>query len=383
MPIKIQYGVDQLIMQPAAWRQKNIALVTNDAALTTSGMPSRVALLKAGFHLTTLFSPEHGISRTGEDGALQPSGMDELTGLPIISLYGDKLAPAADDLDAIDIVLFDIPDIGCRFYTYLWTMTQVMEACAKHQKELIILDRPNPIGGVLVNAEGPMLHPACSSFIGRWNIPLKHACTLGELARYFAATQNMKLALQVIPVQEYRRSFTALQELDFVPTSPAMTNSASAFFYPGTGLLEGINVNEGRGTDTPFTVLGAPWLNAAAVLELLLPNTKGFTASVTIYTPASGLYAGERCNGIALQLTEPDKLMAVQTGLHIIQSILKVHPQSVQERLYPTVANPTGKGHLDRLLGLPGSFDLLLKGAEIDTRLYGEWEEKMLTHLLY
>jgi len=383
MSIQLLYGIDQLTAQPAAWRKQRIALVTNDAAFTVTGVPSRVALLQAGYNLTTLFSPEHGITSKGEDGALQQHGIDQLTGLPVISLYGEKLAPSAADVAEIDIVLFDIPDIGCRFYTYLWTMTQVMEACALYKKELIILDRPNPIGGLLSKAEGPMLAPSCASFIGRWNIPLKHACTLGELALYFNASKALAVAVTVLPVQQYQRSQTAIHDFNFVPTSTAMTTIDAAFFYPGTGLLEGININEGRGTERPFTLFGAPWLDNETLLALVNNNAIGFTASLTNYTPASGIYAGEHCKGIALQLTEPDKWMAVATGIHLLQSIIQLHPQQVQERLYPTVANPTGKGHLDKLLGLPDSFALLQQGANIDTTATGNWEKLMQPYLLY
>jgi len=146
-------------------------------------------LLDAGFNIVKLFSPEHGLDVKGVDGATIKDGVDALTRLPVISLYNEKLQPDENDLKDIDMVLFDIPDIGCRCYTYLWTMTYVLEACAAYNKKFIVLDRPNPVSGSLRFAEGPMLDEAhCSSFIGRWNIPLRHSCTLGELALYFNAS---------------------------------------------------------------------------------------------------------------------------------------------------------------------------------------------------
>ena len=179
-----QYGIDVFLQQAPAYKNKRIGLITNNAATTNQGIMSRVALLQHGFNLVKLFSPEHGIGTNGADGVAQQNNNDSITGLPVISLYGDQLAPHANDLDDLDLIVFDIPDVGCRFYTYLWTMTYVMEACAANQKPLLILDRPNPIGNDLEHAEGPFLDEAtCTSFIGRWSIPVKHCCTLGELAR--------------------------------------------------------------------------------------------------------------------------------------------------------------------------------------------------------
>src|SRR5690606_8412023 len=146
----------------------------------------RKALQDAGFQLVKLFSPEHGLLAVGADGVAQADFVDPLTGLPVVSLYGSKMAPEPQDLESLDAVLFDIPDVGCRFYTYLWTLSYVMEGCARARIPLFVLDRPNPLGGDLSQAEGPMLDEAhCSSFIGRWSIPIRHSCTLGELALYF------------------------------------------------------------------------------------------------------------------------------------------------------------------------------------------------------
>jgi uncharacterized protein YbbC (DUF1343 family) len=222
MAATVQFGVDALLQQSARHKGLRIGMITNDAATTSGGLLSRVALLQAGFGITQLFAPEHGIATTGEDGAPQPNATDAATGLPVTSLYGEKLAPAAADLQELDLLLFDIPDIGCRFYTYLWTMTHLMQACATHHKPLLIADRPNPTGAQLHLAEGPWLNEAsCSSFIGRWNIPLRHCCTLGELARYFTATRVPGLELTVIKAPGYQRHQLAGQAFDFVPTCHA------------------------------------------------------------------------------------------------------------------------------------------------------------------
>src|SRR6187402_939289 len=257
-------GIDTFLQDPEVNKNSAFAMVTNNAAFTSDRILSRLALVEKGFYLVKIFSPEHGVSVKGADGVYQKDAIDIKTALPIISLYGDRLKPTEEDLKDIDIVLFDIPDVGCRFYTYLWTMTYVMEACAKYNKQLIILDRPNPIGGDLSKTEGPMLDEInCSSFIGRWSMPVRHSCTLGELANYFLAKKVNGLDLKIIAAQNWKRDRIAGTDgFDFYPTSPAIQNISTALVYPGMGLLEGINVNEGRGTAHPFTQFGAPWINA-------------------------------------------------------------------------------------------------------------------------
>ena len=242
---QIKFGIDHFVQQ-TKYKDKRLALVTNNAALTSQGIKTRIALQQNDFNIIKLFSHEHGLTATGADGTFIQNSIDSETGLPVTSLYGDHLAPTEKDLEDTDIVLFDIPDVGCRFYTYLWTMTYVMEACAAYNKLFILLDRPNPIGGNISMAEGPMLDEKyCSSFIGRWNIPIRHCCSPGELANYFAAKKIRSLQLDVIRITNWQRN---KMTTSFIPTSPAIQNITTALLYPGIGLLEGINVTEGRGT---------------------------------------------------------------------------------------------------------------------------------------
>ncbi|MEQ1797954.1 MAG: DUF1343 domain-containing protein [Lacibacter sp.] len=381
----IQYGIDVFLQQPNVFKNKRIALVTNNAATTISGELSRVALVKSGFNLVTLFSPEHGIATTGDDGVFQQNITDPVTGLPVISLYADKLAPSKEDLQNIDLVLFDIPDVGCRFYTYLWTMTHAMEACAANQKTFVVLDRPNPIGAELSKAEGPFLDEQnCSSFIGRWNIPLKHSCTLGELALYFAATKISALNIEVIKTQHYKRTETAVADFFFTPTSPAIQLIETAMLYPGTGLLEGINVNEGRGTEQPFQICGAPWMkNEELKQSMEQHHHPGFAFTTCVYKPVAGMFAAETCNGLQLHITDANKVSAVKTGIALVQTIIQLHPQTIKERLYTTNANPTGIAHLDKLLGVQHAFTKLQQGHSVETNVATEWEQTMKPYLLY
>jgi uncharacterized protein YbbC (DUF1343 family) len=384
---KVLFGSENFVLQADKFKNIRFALVTNNAATTNDGIFSRLALVKANLKLIKLFSPEHGLTARGEDGSFQNNSIDPVTNLPVISLYGDHLKPTGENLKEIDAVLFDIPDSGCRFYTYLWTMTYVMEACAECNKPLFILDRPNPIGGNIELAEGPMLDEKnCSSFIGRWSIPVRHSCTLGELASYFAATRIRNISLKIIRVQNWKRN-QSVKEAGwfFTPTSPAIRDEETALLYPGTGLLEGINVNEGRGTEFPFKIIGAPWINASqfqkAFQNLQLP---GIISQPYLYTPSSGLYENEICHGIKLTVTDPFKFRPVHTGIQLIHVIQYLYPDLCKERFYKTRANPSGQKHLDKLTGIVNSFKKIKDGElflSFDTPL--NWKETISSYLLY
>jgi len=240
----LHFGIDVILKNAPVWKNERIALLTNDAARTNKGVLSRLALKDAGFNITTIFSPEHGIQTTGEDGAVMHDGHDTITDLPIISLYGKKFMPSSDDLKDIDILLFDVPDVGTRFYTYLWTMTYWIEAAAINHKQVYILDRPNPLSGDIMMSEGPMLDESISSFIGRFNIPVKHQCTLGELALYFNAVKNWNANLKVIQCEGWHREQLFFDwHQKWVNPSPALQNIEAALLYPGTCFFEATNVS--------------------------------------------------------------------------------------------------------------------------------------------
>ena len=384
---ELSFGLDHFLELANQFSHLRFALVTNNSATTRGGKLGRIALIEKGFHLTKIFSPEHGLTAQGDDGVFQKNVVDAATGLTVTSLYGNRLKPSQEDLAGVDAVLFDVPDAGCRFYTYLWTMTYVMEACAECDKTLFILDRPNPTGGNLYQAEGPMLDEVnCSSFIGRWSIPIRHSCTLGELAIYFASTRVEHLDLQIFKVQNWDRNQCTMRlTWLFIPPSPAITDPETTLLYPGTGLLEGINVNEGRGTKFPFKVFGAPWIDASqmhdAFESLHLP---GVSSKACAYTPTSGLYQSELCHGLELTVSDPIVFRPVHTGLKLIQVIASLYPEYCTERLYKTVANPTGKGHLDRLTGVFQSFETISNEPfEYLDPAASDWQEIIKPFLLY
>lgn len=379
---QVIHGIDIFLQDPEVNKNSRFAMVTNNAAFTSGRILSRLELVDKGFNLIKIFSPEHGISVKGADGLYQKDSVDIKTALPIISLYGDRLMPTEEDLKDIDIVLFDIPDVGCRFYTYLWTMTYVMEACARYNKPLIILDRPNPIGGNLEMAEGPMLDEKnCTSFIGRWSIPIRHSCTLGELATYFSNKKINGLDLKIVPVKKWNRDQVTN---DFYHTSPAIQNISTAFVYPGMGLLEGINVNEGRGTDKPFLQFGAPWIKAEELqVEMEDKKIPGIEIKPCSYVPIDSLYKNETCYGLELSLTDANKFRPTSFGIDLISALFKLYPQQLKERAYITNVNPSGGGHLDKLLGIKDAFALLKHGKIIPTDVSRIWLSEITSFLLY
>jgi uncharacterized protein YbbC (DUF1343 family) len=386
MKKNVKPGIDTFLNEPDRDKNLRFGLVTNDAAFTSDGTPTRLALIQNKFNLLKIFSPEHGLTVTGADGVFQNNCIDSLTGLPVISLYGDHLIPSEEDLSDIDIILFDIPDVGCRFYTYLWTMTYVMEACAAFNKPLIILDRPNPISGDLSLAEGPMLDEInCSSFIGRWSMPIRHCCTLGELAQYFAAIKISNLQLKIIPVQNWQRHQTAdAWGYEFIPTSPAIRNITTAMLYPGMGLLEGININEGRGTERPFQVCGAPWINEHELQELFISkNLPGIISKPVKYTPDDSLYKGIVCHGLEISISDEKLFRPVKTVLVLLRSLFALYPEQVKERLYCTHANSSGKGHLDKLLGVKNAFENIKTGNMPATDVSISWPPEISSFLIY
>lgn len=374
-------AIDVFLPDPGINKNARLGMVTNNAAITADKLLSRLALIKQEFNLVKIFSPEHGISARGEDGVYQQHSIDIKTNLPIISLYGERLAPSEEDIRDLDIVIFDIPDVGCRFYTYLWTMTYVMEACAKFNKPLIILDRPNPISGDLALTEGPMLDEQhCSSFIGRWSIPIRHSCTLGELAWYFSNKKVKGLDLKVIAVKNWNRNQIST---DFYPTSPAIQNISTALVYPGMGLLEGVNVNEGRGTDKPFLQFGAPWINAEELLNVLTQRQfDGIIIKPNSYIPVNTVYANEECHGLELSVTNSTEFYPVKFGVDLVSSLITLYPKQLYERAYVTNANQTGAAHLDKLLGIRNAFQAL-KDPDISIGISDTWTEEISPYLLY
>ncbi|MHB8837554.1 MAG: exo-beta-N-acetylmuramidase NamZ family protein [Gemmatimonadaceae bacterium] len=391
----IRFGVDRLIADPGLLGDaRRVGLVTNDAArlAADSTRHSRLALLEAGVSLTRLFGPEHGLAARAADGAAVADGADPLTGLPVVSLYGERLAPELAMLRDLDMVLFDIPDVGARFYTYTWTLYHMMAACTDALVPLVILDRPNPLGGDLAFAEGPVLEPACRSFIGEDAIPIRHQLTNGELATLWQRERFAGVRLDVFTCDGWRRRMRWPDlDLPWVPTSPAMPSFESAQLYAGTCLFEATNLSVGRGTDAPFQQVGAPWLDTQAVLfDLARRVPKGVELSEVTFVPDSGRFAGEECRGVRIAVTSAAALRPVALGFLLMAAIATTHRLRFQWARYPTAANPSGEGHFERLVGRRGirrHFDAAPQDIDADlVRRWtdtGDWAARVGAELLY
>lgn len=354
--MKVINGIDVLLRSAnPVLKNGKWGLVTNAASLTENGTPNRQALIQAGWQISCLFSPEHGLSARGADGMKQSDHIDNLTQLPVFSLYGSQFSPPEDLLKSIDGILFDLPDVGVRFYTYIWTLSHIMESCDKSGIHLVILDRPNPLSGNLAMAEGPMLDESgFASFIGRWSIPVRHSLSVGELAKLWRWERKLNnLYLTIIPCQNWDRDqyFSDFGQ-QFTPPSPAISQPETLLTYPALCFMEGVNVNEGRGTDFAFQQFGAPWLNSKTMSQKLNEiDLPGVDFAPVVYMPDSSRYAHKICNGIRLIVKNKITFRPVQTGLYLL-AMLKIHyPEKMQWARYPTNANPAGEHHLDLLLG--------------------------------
>lgn len=368
----LQFGVDRLLADPALWRAwTRVGLVTNDAARLAQApaQRSRVALRGAGVPIVRLFGPEHGLGATADDGAAVHDGVDAVTTLPVVSLYGTRMRPTRAQLTDLDIVLFDIPDVGARFYTYAWTLWHLVHACGEARVPLMVLDRPNPLGGVIASAEGPMLQPDCRSFIGEDDIPVRHSLTLGELARLWQREHVPELELHVMTCRGYDATGAwPATGCRWVATSPAMPSFTSAIWYPGTCLFEATNLSVGRGTATPFAQVGAPWLDSGRLIDALTPHLARDAARCPPlrvrpcrFTPAQGPHAQEACHGVRFELAAADdrdlaevvarSVRPVAWGLTLLAEVMATHPESFAWARYPTAANPQGEDHLARLIG--------------------------------
>jgi len=332
-PAPVSCGIDVLVRDGfAPLRGQRVGLITNHTGRTRTGTTTVDAFARSdAVQLVALFSPEHGIA-----GALDREVADarHASGLPIYSLYGAQREPTAEQLAGLDTLVFDVQDIGCRFYTYVSTMGLAMQAAAKHGKRFVVLDRPNPIGGTEV--EGPVLDAGQESFVGWHTLPVRHGMTVGELATMFAAEKGIDCRLQVIELEGWdgRHDF-ARCDLEWVDPSPNMRSLTAAFLYPGVGLLETTNVSVGRGTGTPFEVVGAPWLDGLALARRLNADAVPGVAFVAIrFTPDASKFAGQSCGGVRIIITDLEAFRALPLGLALACALRAQHRDDWQVEAY-------------------------------------------------
>ncbi len=374
---RVTTGIDRLRQEAFARLEgQRVALLTNQSGRASSGSTTIDVLHDApNVDLRRLFSPEHGIR--GDRDARVPDTVDPATGLTVYSLYGDSRRPTPIMLDGVDTIVVDLQDAGARFYTYATTMAYMMEAAAERNVTVIVLDRPNPITGDTV--EGPLLDEALQGFTGYLSMPIRHGLTLGELAQVFKAERGIGVDLEVVLMEGWRRrSWYDETGLLWTNPSPNLRSVGQAGLYPGIGAIEGTNLSVGRGTDTPFEQIGAPWIDgsdlAAALTARGLDGVRFYPVE---FTPGSSTYAGELCEGVRITVTNRDALRPVRLGLEIASAL---------HRLYPNEFDLDGA---TRLLGSQQALDRVEAGDDPSEVAASwaegerEWRERVAPYLLY
>lgn len=335
----VKLGIDVLEehacheLHPNAAHPLRIGLVTNQTGVDSQGRRTVDVLAHTeGLQLTAIFSPEHGIAGKLDTTAIGNS-RDEATGVPIFSVYGDtdaKRRPTQEQFENIDEIVYDIQDVGVRFYTYESTLGYFLEAAAKAGKEIVVLDRPDPLGGA--DVQGPVADPGREAFVGYWQTPVREGMTIGELARLFNAERGIGAKLTVVPMDGWMRGdwYDSTGKV-WVDPSPNLRDLAEAIFYPGIGMIEGANISVGRGTDTPFELVGAPWIDPSRLEEYLNAREISGVRFVPVrFTPTSSKFANEECGGVNLVLTDRESLDAPELGLEIASALQHLYPGRFQ-----------------------------------------------------
>jgi len=347
--------------------KKRIGLLTNQTGVDSQGRRSIDVLAQApGISLDAIFSPEHGVTGTLDTTDITNS-KDAVTGVPVYSVYGVTDAsrrPAPEVLTALDAIVIDIQDAGARFYTYETTLGYFLEAAAKAGIEVIVLDRPNPITGSFV--QGPVADPGKESFTNYFGLPVRHGMTMGELAKLFNSERGIHARLTVIPMEGWMRGdWYDSTGLAWVNPSPNLRSLTEAALYPGVALVEGTNVSVGRGTDTPFEVLGAPWIKGRELAQYLnARNISGARFVPVSFTPSSSNYSGEKCDGVNIQLTDRNAFDAPELGVELASALRKLYPEQF---------------HMDRMIELIANQSLYdaVAGGEDPRRIAADWQERL------
>lgn len=365
-------GIEVLLQAPPKMLLgKRIGLVTNPTGVDRR-YQSTIDLLAARkeFRLVALFGPEHGVRGDAQAGAAVTGSIDAATGLPVYSLYGEQRAPTPEMLAGIDALLFDIQDVGARFYTYPYTLANVLRAAKQQGIPVWVLDRPNPLGGEQV--EGPVLETDFASFVGQFPIPVRHGMTLGELATLFNTAFGINAELHVVKMRGWRRrDIEPGRTLPWVMPSPNMPTPDTALVYPGMALLEGTNASEGRGTTRPFEMIGAPYVEPRALAEhlnaLRLP---GVHFRPTWFTPSFSKHAGVACGGVQLHVLNRETFQPFRTGLAVVKALHDLYPQAFR---FAPAASSSAPPFFDKLAGNRWIREGIVRGESLDA-LEARWQ---------
>ncbi len=323
-------GIDRINkLWPKDLLRGRIGLVVHPASVTGRLEHAISACRKSKkFTLAALFGPQHGILGQTQDNMVEWEGSrDPVTGLPVYSLYGNTRKPRPEMLAEIDALVIDLQDVGSRYYTFIWTLDLCMQACLEAGKMIVVLDRPNPLAGHLI--EGPLLDPKFASFVGLRPLPVRHGMTIAEIGGYFHKAFYPDLDLRVIPMQGWKRHMWFDQtHLPWVMPSPNMPMPDTALVYPGMCLLEGTNLSEGRGTTRPFEIFGAPFINSDAIVNVLKEfKLPGVVFRPLTFQPTFQKHAGQLCNGAQIHVTDREKFKPFKTGVAVLKAIHNTYPR--------------------------------------------------------
>jgi uncharacterized protein YbbC (DUF1343 family) len=324
---RVRSGLEELLARPGSLRGRQLGLVANPTSVTADLVHASLALRSSrAFRLAALFGPEHGIWADAQDLVEVPDSRDSQTGLPVHSLYGRTRIPTRDMLAGLQAMVFDVQDVGSRYYTFVYTMLHVLQACAEAALPVVVLDRPNPLGGVVV--DGNVLDPEYRSFVGMHPLAVRHGLTVGELALLFARELELSVDLHVVRMKGWRREmYFEDTGLPWVLPSPNMPTVDTAFVYPGGCLVEGTNLSEGRGTTRPFELVGAPWLDPWALAESLEgEQLPGVRFRPVFFTPTFQKHAGTTCGGVQVHVTDRDRFPAFLTYLLLVHHARRQSP---------------------------------------------------------
>lgn len=337
--MRTTFGIDRLIADPGKYlKGKRFALLVNQSSVAADGRYLFEALSAQGYKAEKIFAPEHGLFGTEQDQITVVDEVDGFTGLKAVSLYGqtkEELKPRPDDLAGLDALVVDIQDIGCRYYTYAYTLAFCIEASAALGIEVIVCDRPNPLGGVVV--EGGIVHKGCESFVGAYPLAVRHGLTIGEIARLLNSTENWNAELTIVELENWNRNWLYPQtEGLWVQPSPNMPTLDTAIVYPGTCLFEATNVSEGRGTTRPFEIIGATFINpkeyAAALNAQKLP---GVYFRPLYCKPTFHKFKDEACGGVFVHVTDVAVFESFYTGLTMVKTAHDIYPKHFDWRREP------------------------------------------------
>ena len=337
---RVTLGLEKLLANPKKYLSgSTLGLVVNQTSLTSDGQFSIGQFHNnKSFKLKTILAPEHGVYGVDQDMALVADEIEPLSGLLVRSLYGtntSSLTPSSSLLDGIDNLVFDIQDVGSRYYTFIYTLANCMKTCAQSNTRMVVCDRPNPINGLSV--EGNLVEKEFHSFVGQYPIPNRHGMTVGELARLFNEHFGIKCDLKVIPMEGWERSMWYDQTgLSWVSPSPNMPTLSTATVYPGMCLIEGTLLSEGRGTTLPFEQVGAPYINAEVFAKTLnKENLPGIFFRPQYFKPQFQKWSGEVCGGVQLHIIERNKIKPLATSISMLFLIKKLYPNDFSWRTEP------------------------------------------------